>query len=179
MIDKIFKAYDVRATYPNPLNEEMAWRVGHAGQMGEHPPKDPWPAYRKHVLQFLKLSRPLRVAIDATNGMAGKMVPAVFGDVPDLEIIPVLFEITGSFTHDPNPLVTENLAIVQEKIADTKPALGVAFDGDADRCLFLTQWGAPIGCDLVTALLAADFLKQPQNKGSTVVYDLRSSHVVA
>ena len=88
-------------------------------------------------------------------------------------------EITGSFTHDPNPLVTENLAILQEKIAQTKPDLGVAFDGDADRCIFLTEWGAPIGCDLITALLAADFLKQPPNKGSTVVYDLRSSHVVA
>jgi phosphomannomutase len=99
--------------------------------------------------------------------------------VPNLEIIPILFEITGSFTHDPNPLVSENLAIVQEKIAQTKPDLGVAFDGDADRCIFLTEWGAPIGCDLITALLAADFLKQPQNKGSTVVYDLRSSHVVA
>ena len=84
-------------------------RIGQTGQMGEHQPKDLWPAYRKHVLQFLKLSRPLRVAIDATNGMAGKMVPEVFGGIDNLEIIPLLFEITGSFVHEPNPLVDSNL----------------------------------------------------------------------
>src|SRR6267142_4644485 len=242
MIEKIFKAYDVRATYPNPLNEEMAWRVGHAsgqylkrsrqglpsdqrvrnegamivgrdmrpssrdlaksladgirstgmnvidiglcdtsmvyfainhedcvggimttashnpinyngfkisgpkarpigaasglddikriasilrvgqtGQMGEHQPKDLWPAYRKHVLQFLKLQRPLRVAIDASNGMAGKMIPAVFGSMKDLEIIPILFEITGNFTHEPNPLAEKNLEMLKAKMRETNP----------------------------------------------------------
>jgi phosphomannomutase len=299
MIDKIFKAYDVRATYPNPLNEESAWKVGHAtaqflkrsrqgaspdqkvkredtivvgrdmrpsspdlakslmdgirsvgmrvvdvgmvdtsfiyfainhldcvggvmttashnpiqyngfkisgpkakpigaasglddikriasqlrvgqtGLTGAYEQQDLWQPYRAHVLRFLDLKRPLRVAIDASNGMAGKMVPAVFGGVPNLEITPLLFEITGSFTHDPNPLVESNLKMLQDLMAGTKPDLGVCFDGDADRCIFLDEKGRSIGCDLVTALLARDFLEMPENKGSTIVYDLRSSHVV-
>lgn len=107
------------------------------------------------------------------------MVPAVFGDQINLEIIPILFEITGAFTHDPNPLVESNLAMLKQKMAETKPDLGVCFDGDADRAMFLDENGKMIGSDMVTALMAGDFLKQPENKGATVVYDLRSSHVVA
>jgi phosphomannomutase len=298
MFDKIFKAYDVRATYPNPLNEEAAWKVGHGtaqflkrsrqnaservkledtmvvgrdmrpsspalakalidgirsvgmnvvdigmidtsmiyfainhldavggiqvtashnpvqyngfkisgpkarpigaasglddikriaatlrvgqtgltGQLGE---MDLWNEYRKHVLQFLQLRRPIKVVIDASNGMAGKMVPAIFGAVPHLKIIPLLFEITGSFTHEPNPLVEENLKLLKTRMAEEKPDLGVCFDGDADRCMFVDEKGMVIGCDLITAVLARDFLRMPENKGSTIVYDLRSSHVVA
>jgi phosphomannomutase len=118
------------------------------------------------------------VCVDGSNGMAGKMVPAVFGGVPNLHILPLLFEITGSFTHEPNPLVEENLAMLKAKIAENKPDLGCCFDGDADRCVFLDENGRMIGSDLITALLARDFLSMPQNKGSTIVYDLRSSHVV-
>src|SRR5205809_4679814 len=237
MIEKIFKAYDVRATYPNPLNEDAAWKVGHAtaqflkrnreknpepkvklpdtivvgrdmrphspalatalsdgirstgmnvidvgmidtsfiyfainhldtvggvqttashnpvqyngfkisgpkakpigaasglddikriamtltqrastGLAGKYEQRDLWPDYKKGVRGFLDLKRPLKVAIDASNGMAGKMVPAVFGDVKDLRITPILFEITGSFTHEPNPLVEANLAMLKAKM---------------------------------------------------------------
>jgi len=140
--------------------------------------QDLWKPYREHVLKFLKLKRPLKIAVDASNGMAGKMVPAVFGGVANLEIIPTLFEITGSFTHDPNPLVEQNLEMLRAAMKQSKPDLGVCFDGDADRCIFLDENGTSIGCDLVTALLARDFLKMPENKGSTIVYDLRSSRVV-
>jgi phosphomannomutase len=145
---------------------------------GRFEEQDIWSAYRAHVLKFLDLKRPLRVIIDASNGMAGRMVPAVFGDVPNLTIVPLLFEITGSFTHDPNPLVESNLDMLKKKIAADKCDLGACFDGDADRCVFLEENGRLIGSDLITALLARDFLHQPANKGATVVYDLRSSHVV-
>lgn len=140
---------------------------------------DIWADYRKHVLQFLELKRPLKVVIDGSNGMAGKMVPAVFGGVPNLTIVPLLLEITGSFTHDPNPLVESNLDALKRKMEESKPDLGVCFDGDADRCIFLDENRKMLGCDLITALLARDFLLKPQNKGSAIVYDLRSSHVVA
>jgi phosphomannomutase len=299
MIEKIFKAYDVRATYPNPLNEDAAWKVGHAtgqylkrsrqnatervkledtvvvgrdmrpsspslakalsdglrstgmnvidigmidtsfiyfainyldtvggiqvtashnpiqynglkisgpkakpigaasglddikriaallpgpavtGLQGKYAERDLWSEYKKHVLKFLELKRPITVVIDASNGMAGKMVPAIFEGYPDLKIIPILFEITGAFTHDPNPLVETNLAQLKAKMALQTCDLGVCFDGDADRCIFLDENGKSIGCDLITALLARDFLAKPENKGSTIVYDLRSSHVVA
>src|SRR5206468_3925469 len=90
----------------------------------------------------------------------------------------LLFEITGSFVHEPNPLVEANLEMLKKKMREEKPDLGVCFDGDADRCMFLDETGKMIGADLVTALLARDFLARPENKGATVVYDLRSSHVV-
>jgi len=157
----------------------MTLRVGNTGVQGKYEEQDLWPVYKQTVLKFLELKRKLRVAIDASNGMAGKMIPAVFGDQINLEIIPVLFEITGSFVHDPNPLVESNLAMLKQKIAETKPDFGVCFDGDADRCMFLDENGKMIGADIITAVLAANFLKKPANKGATVVYDLRSSHVVA
>src|SRR3954466_6285061 len=299
MIEKIFKAYDVRATYPNPLNEEAAWKVGHAtgqflkrsrqsipenlrvrledtvvvgrdmrpsspdlaraltdglrstgmnvvdvgmvdtsfiyfainhldcvggvmttashnpvqyngfkisgpkakpigaasglddikriatslrvgntGLSGKHEEMDLWGPYRQHVLQFLDLKRPLKVAVDASNGMAGKMVPKVFGDLDKLQIVPILFEITGSFTHDPNPLVEANLAMLKAKMKESPVDMGACFDGDADRAMFLDEKGAMIGSDMATALMAKDLLAKPANKGATVVYDLRSSHVV-
>ena len=153
-------------------------RVGQTGLSGKLTQQDLWPQYKKHVLQFLDLKRPVKVVIDASNGMAGKMVPAIFNGIPNLQIIPLLFEITGSFTHEPNPLVEENLAMLKSLIAKEKPDLGVCFDGDADRCIFVDENQKMIGCDIITALLARDFLQLHQNKGSTIVYDLRSSHVV-
>ena len=139
---------------------------------------DLWPQYKKLVLSFLDLKRPLRVAIDACNGMAGKMIPAVFGDVPHLEIVPILFDMPGTFVHEPNPLVESNLDMLKAKMSETPCNLGACFDGDADRCMFLDENRKYIGSDMITALLARDFLAREENKGATVVYDLRSSHVV-
>jgi phosphomannomutase len=153
-------------------------RVGHTGLQGKLESVDLWADYRKHVLKFLDLKKPIKVAIDASNGMAGLMVPKVFNNVPNLEIVPILFEITGSFVHDPNPLVEANLQMLKDKMRQTPVDLGACFDGDADRCMFVDERGQMVGCDLLTALLAQDFLQRPENKGSTVVYDLRSSHVV-
>jgi phosphomannomutase len=103
----------------------------------------------------------------------------VFYDVPNLEIIPILFDITGSFVHEPNPLVESNLEMLKEVVRAQRPDVGVCFDGDADRCMFVDENAKLIGCDIVTALLARDFLQQAANKGATIVYDLRSSHAVA
>jgi phosphomannomutase len=153
-------------------------RVGHTGLQGKYETQDLWTEYRKHVLKFLDLKRPITVAVDASNGMGGVMVPKVFDGVPNLTIIPMLFEITGSFTHEPNPLVEANLAGLKDLTREKKADLGACFDGDADRCIFVDELGTTIGCDHLTALLAQDFLARPENKGSTVVYDLRSSHVV-
>jgi phosphomannomutase len=156
----------------------MTLKVGQTGLQGKLEEMDLWAEYKKTVLKFLNLKRPLRVAIDASNGMAGKMLPKVFGDVPNLEIVPILFEITGSFVHEPNPLVESNLDMLKQKMSETKCDLGACFDGDADRCMFLDENRKYIGSDIITALLAKDFLSRPENTGATVVYDLRSSHVV-
>ncbi len=154
---------------------------GGSGVAGKLQEQNLWKEYRAHVLKFLDLKRPIRVLIDASNGMAGKMVPEVFFNVPNLEIVPLLFEITGSFVHDPNPLVESNLHMLKDGMRKqgARYDLGVCFDGDADRCMFLDEKTNLLGCDLITALLAKDFLSKQENKGSAIVYDLRSSHVVA
>jgi len=153
-------------------------RIGQTGLHGQYEQVDLWAAYREHVLKFLDLNRKLRVVVDAGNGMAGKMVPAVFGGLANLEIIPMLFETEGSFVHDPNPLVESNLAMLKEKVLATKPDLGICFDGDADRCVVIDENARTVGCDILTALIAEDYLKMPRNRGATIVYDLRSSRIV-
>ncbi len=132
--------------------------------------------YRNHVLKFLKPNiRPMKVAIDASNGMAGKMVPEIFTKLP-LEIIAINFEHTGKFKHEPNPLIEENLAEVRAAVRKNKCDFGICFDGDADRMMLVDEKAAVIGCDLLTALLVPYFLKK--HPKSAVVYDLRSSWVV-
>jgi len=156
----------------------LALKGTSATPTGAYQQQDLWACYRKHVLSFLELKRPLRVVVDGSNGMAGKMVMPVFGGVPNLTIVPMLFEIIGKFIHEPNPLVESNLDMLKARIESDKPDLGACFDGDADRCAFVDEKGQSIPSDLITALLAPDFLRQPKNKGATIVYDLRSSHVV-
>jgi len=153
-------------------------RPGNTGLKGRYEERDLWPYYAKHVLKFLNLQRPMKVVVDASNGMAGKMVPAIFGNVANLEIIPILFDITAGFAHEPNPLVHANLKLTKDATIEHNADLGACFDGDADRCIFVDEMGSAVGCDLITALLARDFLSQPGNRGAGIVYDLRCSHIV-
>ncbi|MEQ9460482.1 MAG: phosphomannomutase/phosphoglucomutase [Phycisphaeraceae bacterium] len=139
--------------------------------------QDLWDEYRAHIHQFLpKLNRPIKLFVDASNGMAGKLMPKVFDGVPNLEVIKLNFEITGSFVHDPNPLVAENMIPTQQGVRSNKADLGACFDGDADRCMLVDEQGNTIGCDHLTAWLANHFLKT--DPGATIIYDLRSSKVV-
>ena len=139
--------------------------------------QDLWCEYRKHVLGFFNPgSRKLKVFVDASNGMAGKMIPAVFGGIEALEFVQLNFDMTGSFVHDPNPLVAENMKPTQDGVVAHSADLGVCFDGDADRCILTDEQGEIIGCDHLTALLTSHFLAQ--SPGATVIYDLRSSKTV-
>ncbi len=295
VVDEVFKAYDVRGTYPAPLNEDVAWRVGHAaaqflrtslrgfersqgransivvgrdmrrsspslaaaltegaraagagvvdvgmidtsqiyfainhlGTCGgiqttaSHNPKnyngfkisgqhgrpigaetglseicriarnmvkhetgvsgpleegDLTDAYKQFIRQFLNPARKLKVAVDASNGMAGKWFPILFGDIDELEVVPLNFKHAGEFVHEPNPLVDANLKQLQQAVEKHKAQFGVCFDGDADRCMLVDDRAQIVRCDLLTALLARSFLRH--DPGDTVVYDLRSSRVV-
>ncbi|MCA9307647.1 MAG: hypothetical protein KDA16_14040, partial [Phycisphaerales bacterium] len=154
-------------------------RGSRTGQV-EH--RDLWNAYREHVLAFLDLrGRRIRVAIDASNGMAGTMVPRVFGDghpSGQLDIIPLYFENSkGEFVHEPNPLVAANLADLQALVVKEKADFGICFDGDADRCMLVDEKGQIVGCDHLTALMARHFLKK--SPGAAVAFDLRSSKAVS
>jgi len=133
--------------------------------------------YKNHVLRFLRPNtRQMKIAVDASNGMAGKMVPAIFGGLP-VEIIGFNFEHAGKFKHEPNPLIEENLSEIKAAVREKGCVFGVCFDGDGDRLMMVDEKGQTIGCDLLTALMVPYFLsKMPR---STIVYDLRSSRVVA
>jgi len=296
MIEKVFKAYDVRATYPEPLNEETAWRIGFAaasflhtglrgleraaagastvvvgrdmrkhspalagalieglratgspvidigmidtpqlyfavnhlgscggiqttashnpanyngfkicglrgapigvdtgltdiskiaqnttrhdtGQEGPVRTMDLAAEYKAFVRSFLETPRKMRICIDASNGMAGKWVPIIFGDVANLDLNCINMEHHGDFKHEPNPLVESNLDQLREAVRWKRADFGICFDGDADRLIVVDEHADIIRCDLLTALLAKRFLERAP--GSTVVYDLRSSRVVA
>ncbi|MCB9847697.1 MAG: phosphomannomutase/phosphoglucomutase [Phycisphaeraceae bacterium] len=149
------------------------------GARGRIEQRDLWDAYVQHVRSFLNLGgKKLKIVVDASNAMAGTMVPRVFGskgaDIEGLEIVELYFENTkNEFVHEPNPLVAANLADLQAKVVETKADLGVCFDGDADRCMIVDEKGGIVGCDHLTAWLAAWFLRG--NPGSPIIYDLRSS----
>jgi len=133
--------------------------------------------YKKHVLKFLHPDiKKMKVAIDASNGMAGKVVPLVFGDAP-VEIIGTNMEYSGTFKHAPNPLLEENLQDVKRLVREKNCDFGICFDGDADRLVMVDEKAEVVGCDLLTAILTAYFLSA--EPGSTIVYDLRSSQVVS
>ncbi|MBU1260464.1 MAG: phosphomannomutase/phosphoglucomutase [Planctomycetes bacterium] len=132
--------------------------------------------YKGHVLKFLGSKvKPLKIVIDASNGMAGKMVPLLFDDL-GIEIIKLNFEHKGVFKHEPNPLVESNLTQLKNAVKRRKANAGICFDGDADRMMMVDEKGKTISCDLLTALMVPYFLKNAP--GAAVLYDLRSSWVV-
>jgi len=149
---------------------------------GKHPGRvelrDLWDGYRDHVLSFLNIGKKqIKVVIDASNGMAGTMVPKIFDGVDGLTIIPINFDnTTGEFVHEPNPLVAANLDELRKVVLKEKADFGVCFDGDADRGIFVDEKAQIIACDHLTAVLAKRMLKEHPKSG--VIYDLRSSRAV-
>jgi phosphomannomutase len=139
---------------------------------------DIWPAYVDRVLSLVDVSqiRPLKVVIDAANGMAGAMLPPVLERLP-IEVVECFFELDGTFpNHEPNPLLPENREFIVAKTLEEGADLGVAFDGDADRCFFFDDTGEFVPGDFATALLAEVVLaKEP---GAKIIYDVRASWAV-
>ncbi|HPD15584.1 MAG TPA: universal stress protein [Planctomycetota bacterium] len=149
-----------------------------AGRPGEVSTRDILPQYLHHLLGAAQGVGRLKVAVDAGNGMAGYLVPPLFERIPDVEIVPLYFEVDGTFpNHEANPLKAENLVDLQKKVVEAQADLGVAFDGDADRVAFVDEQGRAIPCDIITALIARETLKA--NPGAAILYDLRSSWAVA
>lgn len=121
--------------------------------------------------------RPLRVAVDAGNGMAGHTTPAVLGVVSALTVLPLYFELDGSFpNHEANPLEPANLVDLQKFVLSSGADLGLAFDGDADRCFVVDERGEPVSPSAVTALVAGRELKR--EIGATVIHNLITSRAV-
>jgi phosphomannomutase len=139
---------------------------------------DVYPGFVDKVTSFVDPAavRPLRVVIDAANGMAGAMLPPILERLP-IDAVRCYFEPDGSFpNHEPNPLLEENRRFIVAKVEEEGADLGIAFDGDADRCFFVDDTGEFVPGDFVTALLAESMLeKEP---GATIIYDVRASWAV-
>jgi phosphomannomutase len=121
--------------------------------------------------------KPLKIGVDTANGMGGFFLPDWFSSRPWLQCVPLYFELDGTFpNHEADPLKAENLRDVQALVSREGCDFGAAFDGDADRCMFVDENGASISSDLITALIAAHILEE--TPGSAILYDLRSSRIV-
>jgi phosphomannomutase len=140
---------------------------------------DIWPAYVDRVLSFIDVSelRPLKVVVDAANGMAGAMLPPVLERLASVQAVTCYFDPDGSFpSHEPNPLLPENREFIVRKTLEEAADFGVAFDGDADRCFFVDDSGEFVPGDFATALFAESVLeKEP---GAKIIYDVRASWAV-
>jgi phosphomannomutase len=151
---------------------------GTPARKGEVRDEDVWPGFVDKVLSFVDppAIRPLRVVIDAANGMGGPMLEPVLEGLP-VDAVPFNFEPDGTFpNHEPNPLLPENREFIMRATVEQGGDLGVAYDGDADRCFFVDDEGEFIPGDFVTALLAELLLER--EAGAKVIYDVRASWAV-
>jgi len=148
------------------------------GAPGTCRPHDLLSGYAGHLKTLVDLSgiRPLTVAVDAGNGMAGHTVPKVFEDLP-LKLVPLYFDLDGTFpNHEANPIDPKNLADLQQAVVSSSADIGLAFDGDADRCFVVDERGEIVSPSVLTALIAvAELAREP---GATVIHNLITSRAV-
>ncbi len=134
--------------------------------------------YADYLKSLVDLSgiRPLKVAVDAGNGMAGHTVPRVLAGLP-LDVVPLFFELDGSFpNHEANPIDPANLADLQRAVIDSSADIGLAFDGDADRCFVVDERGEIVSPSVLTALIAVrELAREP---GATIIHNLITSRAV-
>ncbi|HJE57994.1 MAG TPA: phosphomannomutase/phosphoglucomutase [Nocardiopsis listeri] len=167
---------DIRRLAEESLNG--AGIPAHDGPKGTVSEKDLLAGYAEYLRDLVDLSgsRPLKAVVDAGNGMGGHTVPAVLSDLP-LEIVPLYFELDGTFPNHPaNPLDPDNLVDLQAKVRETGADIGLAFDGDADRCFVIDERGEPVPPSAVTALVAVQELKR--EPGATIIHNLITSAAV-
>ena len=160
-------------------DEVIAGVPGYDGPRGQVRDQDVLADYGQFLRSLVDMAelRPLRVAVDAGNGMAGHTTPAVLGPIESLTVLPLFFELDGSFpNHEANPLEPANLVDLQKFVVETGADIGLAFDGDADRCFVVDERGAPVSPSAVTALVAGRELTR--EIGATVIHNLITSRAV-
>jgi phosphomannomutase len=148
------------------------------GKRGDLSQRDILDAYADHVLSLIDVTKikPLKIAIDAGNGMAGATAPRVFARLP-IEIVPLFMDLDGTFpNHEANPLEPENIVDLQRAVVEHHCDFGVAFDGDADRMFLIDEHGAFVGGDMTTLMVAVSMLQK--HPGSTICYNLICSRSV-
>jgi phosphomannomutase len=160
--------------------QEMAasWVRSTPAEPGIVHKRDLLPGYASYLKTLVDLSgiRPLKVVVDAGNGMAGHTVPKVFEGLP-IDLVPMYFELDGSFpNHEPNPIDPANLVDLQQMVVKTSADIGLAFDGDADRCFVVDERGEIVSPSVLTALIAVRELER--EPGATVIHNLITSKSV-
>jgi phosphomannomutase len=151
----------------------------YSGVPGTITERDLLSGYAVHLRSLVDLSgiRPLKVVVDAGNGMAGYTVPTVFDGLP-IETVPLYFELDGNFpNHEANPIDPRNLADLQRAVINAGADLGLAFDGDADRCFVVDERGEIVSPSVLTALIAVRELRR--EPGATIIHNLITSRAVA
>ncbi|BAD59476.1 MULTISPECIES: phosphomannomutase/phosphoglucomutase [Nocardia] len=160
-------------------DELVAGVPGHDGARGTTSTIDLLDDYATFLRELVNLTdiRPLTIAVDAGNGMGGHTVPAVLGALPQVTIVPLYFELDGSFpNHEANPLDPKNLVDLQKLVRESGADIGLAFDGDADRCFVVDENGEPVSPSAITALVAErELAKEP---GATIIHNLITSRAV-
>ncbi|MDK1032556.1 MAG: phosphomannomutase/phosphoglucomutase, partial [Planctomycetia bacterium] len=131
--------------------------------------------YLLHVRSFAGEIKPMKVVHVASNGMASKWTPSLLRQY-NIDVEPLNYERSGRFSHEPNPLIVKNLADVMQRVLASRARLGVCFDGDADRAVFVDENGEPVRADRIVALLAGGFLKE--ERGASILYDPRCTWAV-
>ncbi len=160
-------------------DEVIAGVPPYDGAPGQVSDRDVLGEYGEFLRSLVDLAdlRPLRVAVDAGNGMAGHTAPAVLGPIRAVTLLPLYFELDGTFpNHEANPLDPANLVDLRAHVTATGADIGLAFDGDADRCFVVDEQGHPISPSAVTALVAARELHR--EIGATVIHNLITSRAV-
>ncbi len=160
------------------VRAEIEAGLGPAPGGGSLQEVDVWPEFRAHALSFIDpgLVRPMKVVVDGGNGMAGPMVGPLLGELP-IELEEMYFTPDGEFPdHEPNPLLEENRRLIMDRVRSSGADLGIAWDGDADRCFFIDGSGEFCDGDFICALLARAALRK--SPGATILYDPRSSRAV-
>jgi phosphomannomutase len=160
------------------VKAEIESGLGDAPGGGSVEEVDVWDEYHAHVLSFIDASsvKPMKVVVDGGNGMAGPMAGPVLEKLP-LELEEMYFVPNGEFPdHEPNPLLEENRRMIIDRVKASGADLGIAWDGDADRCFFIDGNGSFCDGDFICALLARSVLQK--NPGATILYDPRSSRAV-
>ncbi|MER6066883.1 phosphomannomutase/phosphoglucomutase [Streptomyces sp. NPDC001792] len=150
--------------------------AGRPGTLSSRETLEDYAAYLRSLVDLTSI-RPLKVVVDAGNGMGGHTVPSVFAGLP-LTLVPMYFELDGTFpNHEANPLDPANLVDLQKRVPAEGADLGIAFDGDADRCFVVDEHGDPVSPSAITALVAARELARNGGKG-TIIHNLITSRTV-
>ena len=160
------------------VRAEIEAGLGPAPGGGSFEEVDVWEEFRAHALSFIdaRSVKPMVVVVDGGNGMGGPMVGPILEQLP-LELEEMYFKPDGNFPdHEPNPLLEENRALIMERVRSSGADLGIAWDGDADRCFFIDGSGEFCDGDFICALLARSVLRK--SPGATILYDPRSSRAV-